>query len=329
MPDRTDQPGVYAVGVDVGGTKIAAALVDASGKLLGNTRCPTVISGPESTLDGIASTVSLAIQSTGIADSDIRGVGLGIPGTVDPVLGLGLASVNLNWRNVAVVEGLERRLSIPCRIENDVRAAGLGEARFGAGVGKSSLVFLTIGTGVAASVILDGKIWRGSHGLAGEIGHTSFDPYGPQCKCGGTGCLEALVSGPAIAARAAAKVITASSSARRDSDALRGSKLTARIVFAAARQGNALALEVIEETCSYLALAIQWLVLSYDPQLMVLGGGVSQAGDQLLTPLTHHLQRLADASWVFGSIFNPDLVQLSTLGEDSGILGAAALFASD
>jgi glucokinase len=329
MPESTNYTGSYTVGVDVGGTKIAAALVDASGRLSGNTRCPTVISSPEATLEGIASTVSLAIQSTGIAASEIRGVGLGIPGTVDPVLGLGLASVNLNWKNVAVVEGLERRLSIPCRIENDVRAAGLGEARFGAGMGKSSMVFLTIGTGVAAAVILGGKIWRGSHGLAGEIGHTSFDPNGPKCKCGGSGCLEALVSGPAIAARAAAKIKIAGSSADRHSELQQIPDLTAQMVFAAARQGDSLALEAVEEACSYLALAIQWLALSYDPQVIVLGGGVSQAGDLLLKPLMSHVQRLADASWVFGGIFTPKLVQLSSLGENSGILGAAALFGND
>ena len=271
MPENSRPFKPYTVGVDVGGTKIAAALVDAHGRLFGNTRCPTEISSPEATLDGIASTVSQVIKSTDVTASEIRGVGLGIPGTVDAPLGLGLASVNLNWRNVAVVEGLEQRLSISCRIENDVRAAGLGEARFGAGAGKSSLVFLTIGTGVAASAILDGKIWRGSHGLAGEIGHASFNPDGPQCKCGGKGCLEALVSGPAIAARAAAKVKSFERSAGKIADALRAPNLTAQLVFAAARQGDALALETVEETCSYLAVAIQWLALSYDPQVIVLG----------------------------------------------------------
>jgi len=329
MPESSKPSKPYTLGVDVGGTKTAAALVDERGRLFGNTRCPTEISSPEATLDGIASTVSQVLESTGVEASEIHGVGLGIPGTVDASIGLGLASVNLNWRNVAVVEGLEQRLSIPCRIENDVRAAGLGEARFGAGAGKSSLVFLTIGTGVAASAILDGKIWRGSHGLAGEIGHVSFNPDGPQCKCGGKGCLEALVSGPAIAARAAAKAKTFKRSAGRVADALRAPDLTAQQVFAAARQGDTLAVETVEETCSYLALAIQWLALSYDPQVIVLGGGVSQAGDLLLAALMRHAQRLADESWVFGSIFKPGLVQLSTLGENSGILGAAALFGND
>jgi glucokinase len=105
--------------------------------------------------------------------------------------------------------------------------------------------------------------------------------------------------------------------------------LTAQTVFAAARQGDSLSLEAVEETCSILALAIQWLALSYDPQVIVLGGGVSQAGDLLLTPLLRHAQRLADASWVFGGVFTPELVQLSPLSENSGILGAAALFGSD
>jgi glucokinase len=322
MQRNSDQTESDIVGVDVGGTKIAAALVDARGGLSAKTRCPTDTANPEATLDSIAAAVQQVIRSAGLKPGRIKGVGLGIPGSVDPELGLGLASVNLNWRDVAVVAGLQARLDLPCRIENDVKAAGLGEAHYGAGQGKRSLIFLTVGTGVAASVVLDNKIWHGTHGLAGEIGHTVFDPHGPLCKCGGTGCLEALVSGPAIAARAAARIRPTNGSKVADE-----TFTTAQKVFEAVNRGDELALQTVDETGFYLAQAVQWLALSYDPDVIVLGGGVSQAGDLLLAPMLRHAQRLADASWVFGGIFTPQLVQISRLGENSGILGAAALFA--
>lgn len=314
--------GPCVVGVDVGGTKIAAALVDAGGRLSGLTRCPTDVSSPQATLEGIAATVGLALQAAGASAGQVLGVGLGIPGLVDPDGGIGLASVNLGWRDVAVTAYLQQRLGLPCRIENDVRAAGLGEAAFGAARGLDNFIYLSLGTGVAAAVILDGRVWRGAHGLAGEIGHTQFDPELPPCKCGGVGCLEALVSGPAIAARAALKLKSAQSRSSLDP----ATPITAQAVFAAARLGDALALESVDEACAYLARAVQWLALAYDPQLIVLGGGVSQAGELLLEPLSSHLRRLAQSSWVFGGIYSPQLVQVSPLGENSGVLGAAALF---
>lgn len=322
MPQFSGESVTCVVGVDVGGTKIAAAVVDESGNLLSCARFPTDTSHPEATLDSIAHAARQAIESFGSNEKCLAGIGLGIPGLVDPILGIGLASVNLNWKDVAVVAGLERRLSLPCRIENDVKAAGLGEARFGAAQGKSRFIYLTIGTGVAAAIILDGQVVRGSHGLAGEIGHAVFDPRGPRCKCGGTGCLEALVSGPSIAARATGKL-----RAPGTNSILQLNGLSAQQVFSAASQGDALSQETVDETCRYLAQAVQWLALAYDPEIIVLGGGVSKAGAGLLQPLTHHLRGLAEASWVFGRIYHPELVQISPLGENSGILGAAALFA--
>ena len=324
-PDLAEPP--IVVGVDVGGSKVAAALVDARGGIFGSLRSPTELSSSEATLDCIASTVNRSIQSSGIPRGQISGVGVGIPGMVDPVLGIGVASVNLNWKDVAVVQALQSRLVLPCWIENDVKAAGMGEARYGAGKGKRSLVFLTIGTGVAAAVILENNIYRGSSGLAGEIGHAVIDRRGPACKCGGQGCLEALVSGPAIAARAAGKIQSGRHSVIADMIEGHTADLSARTVFEAARLDDPLALETIDDACQDLAIAIQWLALAYDPQVIVLGGGVSQAGSLLLTPLMRQVQRLASASWVFGKLYNPEFLQISRLGEQIGVLGAAALFA--
>jgi glucokinase len=291
--------------------------------MLGRAYRPTDIHSLEATLDGIARTVEQAIRESGIPREQVRAVGLGIPGIVDPVRGIGVASVNLNWRDVPVKAEMEDRLGLPCAIENDVKAAALGEVRFGAGKGLDNLVFLTIGTGIAAAIVLNNKVYRGPGGMAGEIGHAMIDRNGPQCKCGGYGCFEALASGPAIAARAAQKLgsgVTSLLAEARDA-------LTAEDVFRAAAKGDALALETAEEVGEYVAFVIQFLALAYDPRLVVLGGGVPQAGKPFLDPILRSLERQAQQNWVFREIYRPGFLQVSQLGNDIGVLGAAALVA--
>ena len=312
------------VGVDVGGTKVLACLVDGMGSLSGRVYRPTIVDSPEATLDGIAGAVEQAIRESGVSRQRVRAVGLGIPGLIDPVRGIGVASVNLNWRDVPVKAEMEARLGLPCAIENDVKAAALGEARYGAGKDLENLVFLTIGTGVAAAIVLGNKVYRGPNGMAGEIGHAMIERDGPPCKCGGYGCFEALASGPSIAARAARKL----SSGRPSLLAKAGEGLTAEDVFQAAARGDALAQETAEEVGAYVAFAVQFLALAYDPRMVVLGGGVPQAGKPFLDPVLHSLERQARQNWVFGEIYQPGFLQVSQLGSDIGVLGAAALVAT-
>jgi glucokinase len=316
------------VGVDVGGTKIAASLVDKQGSLLGHVRCPTDITSPEATLDSIACAVFQAIQKCGLSREHVQAAGFGIPGVIDPVNGIGIASVNLNWRDVPVKAGLEARLGLPCSIENDVKAAAMGEARYGAGKNLHSLVFMTIGTGIAAGIVLDNKIYRGANGMAGEIGHTVIDREGPLCKCGGYGCFEALASGPAIAARAVQKVGSGRQSILSVVAEQSVELLTAEDIFSAAAQEDELALETITEVGEYVAFAIQFIALAYDPQVIVLGGGVPQAGQLFLDPILRSLARVAAQNWVFAKLFGPGFVRVTQLGEDIGVLGAAALAVS-
>jgi len=311
------------VGVDVGGTKILAALVDEHGSLLGRVYRPTDVRSPEVTLDCIAGTVEQAIREGGCSVKQVRAVGLGIPGIIDPVRGIGVASVNLNWRDVPVKAALEARLGLPCAIENDVKAAALGETRYGAGKGLESLVFMTIGTGISAAIVLENRIYRGPTGMAGEIGHAVIDWDGPKCKCGGRGCFEALASGPAIAALAARKL----RSGRRSLLANVGDALTAEDVFKAAVQGDGLALETANEVGQYVAFAIQFIALAYEPSLVVLGGGVPQAGKPFLEPVQRSLDSLARENWVFREVYRPGFLRVSELGSDIGVLGAAALVA--
>lgn len=317
----------YIVGVDVGGTKIAASLVDARGQIICNVRQPTDISNPEATLDSIAATVDRVIQNGGLSRGDVQAIGLGIPGLVDPQNGIGIASVNLNWQNVKVKMGIEKRVGLPCAIENDVKAAALGEARYGAGKGLSNLIFLSIGTGISSAFISDKKIYRGPNGMAGEIGHTVLERGGVLCKCGGHGCFEALASGPAIAARAARKIRGGRTSLMLQTSGANTIELTGEAVFQAASQGDEVAVETLEEVCEYIAIAIQFLALAFDPQIVVLGGGVAQAGKPFVEPVKLALGRLAEESWVFAKIYSASFVQVTQLGGDIGMLGAAALVA--
>lgn len=315
----------FVIGVDVGGTKVAAGLVDSEGQIHNPIRKPTNTSSPKATIKSIASIVESIIVESGVDRQSIRGVGLGIPGLVDPKLGIGLASVNLQWRDVPVKAQLEDLLDIPCVIENDVRAAAMGEACYGAVQGVKNLIYLSIGTGIACGIILEGKLYHGANGIAGEIGHAMIDFNGPPCKCGGNGCFEALAAGPAIAATAMAKIQFYQDSLLMALCERKIESLTSQMVFQAADQGDPLAKETLYTISSFIAFVLQFLILAYDPQRVVLGGGVPMAGNLLLEPVLKRLQNRAAESWVLAKALKPGLVQLTTLGENIGILGAAAL----
>lgn len=325
-PSRADQKRI--IGADVGGTKIAACLVDVDGKVLSSVRRPTDLAGPEATLDSIANAVKELMTSNGIDPKGIDAIGFGIPGLVDAEKGIGIASVNLGWKDVPVRVGLERRLGIRCAIDNDVRAGALGEARFGAARGLKNWVYLNIGTGISAVILLEGKVFLGVRGLAGEIGHAVIVPDGPKCKCGGEGCLEAVASGPGIAERALEKVTNGriSSLAAQASSAAR-ERLTAEAVFEAAGAGDGVAVETLEEVGTLMAYALQYLALAYDPDVIVIGGSVVRGSPLLFGTIRGKLRELSDRSWVFAKSYSKDLVVLSALGNNAGVLGAAALVA--
>ena len=315
------------VGVDVGGTKIAAAVVDSAGQIYGRVQHPTDVSRPEMTLQSIAGAIAGAIEAAGMAISDISAIGLGVPGKVDPETGTGLVSVNLGWRNVPVTPALEALLGIRCAIENDVRAAALGENYYGAGRQARNMVYLSLGTGIAAGFIVDGRLYRGTTGFAGEIGHAIVERDGPRCKCGAHGCLEALAAGPAIAERAQAAMTAGRATSLREFLVQGAGRLTGQDVCEAATRGDPMAEDVLREIGAYLAYGIHLLAMFMDPELIVLGGGVSLAGYVLLHTVREHAGRLAAEAPMFSEVYQPEMIQLTALGRDAGILGAAALVA--
>jgi glucokinase len=315
------------IGVDVGGTKIAACLIDLHGRILSTVRRPTDVTTPDATLDSIAG-AAIELMHVNLLDSNrINAIGFGIPGLVDAERGIGIASVNLGWKNVAVRAGLESRLGIHCVIDNDVRVGALGEACFGAAKGLKNLVYLNVGTGISAVIQINGKFFMGSRGFAGEIGHAVLIPDGLLCKCGGRGCFEAVASGPGIAQRALEKINAGRESMIAAQGLENAQSLTAEKVFDAATHGDPLAMEILHEIGTLMAYSLEYLALAYDPDIIVLGGSVVLGSSLLFQIIQQQLQELADSSWVFGKVYSKKLVQLSTLGNNAGVLGAAALVA--
>lgn len=319
---RTDKSTV--IGVDVGGTKIAGALVNHKGILQGHLVHRTNILSTAATLDSIAKLIHDILQRENMNGANIRGIGLGIPGLVDPEQGIGIASVNLNWENVFVKDEIQKRTGIPCAIENDVKAAALGELRYGASKGLKNLVYLNIGTGVAAAIVLNRKIYRGQNDMAGEIGHAVVDIHGPKCKCGGQGCLEAIVSGPAIVRRIQTKIESGQESILAQ-QLNRKPEITSKDVYEAASIGDLAALETVHEVSRFLANAIQFLALAYDPQRIVLGGGVAYSTPLFFENLMQAIKQLSQESWVSRHLLTPNFITVTPLGSNIGILGAAAL----
>lgn len=261
-----------------------------------------------------------ALESSKVAPKQIIGVGLGTPGVVDAEKGIMLSeAVNIpNWKGRNLKKELEQVLGLPTLIDNDANAAGFGEYVFGAGKGSKNLVFVTLGTGVGGAVILNGEIVRGASFVAGELGHISIDPNGPKCGCGNYGCVELFASGPAIAQKAREYVLRGVET--KISKIVPPEEITAEHVAKAAQEGDLLAQSILAEAGKILGVALSGIVNLLNPDCIVIGGGVAQAGDWILEPVRWEIKRraLPDATKVLR-------VVPAALGTNAGILGTAAL----
>lgn len=310
----------YAIGLDLGGTKIAAGLMAADGKLLAESvRATPVRSGVASVVDALVEAAQEAATQADVPPDAILGVGLGSPGPVDERRGVVVFAPNLFWKDVPVIELLATRLPWPCWLVNDADAAALGEARYGAGQGSDSLLYLTVSTGIGGGIIIGGRLYSGAHGMAGEFGHIVVDQAGPVCRCGQRGCLEAMASGTATARRAAEALAQGRPSVLRELSEGDPERVTARLVGEAAERGDVLAREVLNETAHYLGLGLVTLVNSFDPDLVVIGGGLAALGDVLLDPV-----RKAVREGALPLASREVRVVQAGLGRLSGVIGAAA-----
>lgn len=307
-------------GVDVGGSKIAVLVVDRDLNVCGRQSIPTAIGAPDAAADQIAGAIQAAAAESGIDVDRLAAVGVGVPGRVDTDTGVVSLAVNLGWRWLPLRDRLEGLLGIPCAIENDVRAAagGILERRLLGDV--RDFVYLSVGTGISAGVVLDGAVHRGIRGLAGEIGHIVVDAAGPRCPCGLAGCLETIAAGPAIA-RAAVEAIAT----ERATSLSAIGDLDAADVYGAAAAGDELSTEIVNRAGRSLARAIHALVMTYDIERVVLGGGVTGAGGGFLAPVLAELDVMRTASELAAEMLPPDIVAISPDGRDAGSWGAVSV----
>ena len=289
---------IMIIGIDLGGTKIAAALATPSGRILTDVNIPTEADqGKNRVIDNIKKAVYALIRGQ---KTQISCMGIGVPGPILYEKGIVIEPPNLpGWKRVNLKKVLEKEFKVPVHLDNDANCAALAEAYFGAGRKARHFIYITISTGIGGGIIIDRKLYRGAIGAAGEFGHMIIDPRGPKCGCGNFGCFEALASGTAIKKRAGMDAIS---------------------VELAARQGDKKAIKVIEKTAHYLAIGIANLVNIFNPEMVILGGGVSKMRELLLTPIRKEFKKYA----LTLPAKNVKIVR-AKLGSESGVLGAVAL----
>jgi glucokinase len=317
----------FIVGIDLGGTNIAAGAMPTDGtREIAMRMAPTrADEGAAAVVERIARMVeevmAHSIAETGAERSDFLGVGIGSPGPLDRVRGVVIVTPNLGWRDFPLRDEVSSRVNLPASLDNDANCATLGEWWCGAAKGGRNVVGLTIGTGIGGGLILDGKLYHGASDAAGEIGHTTIDSTGRRCKCGNYGCLEAYASGPAIANRAREAMEVDGSSILTELVDGDMSRVTAQTVFEAAKRGDAIALEVVRDTAHFLGVGLSTLINVFNPDTVVIAGGVTQAGDLLFDPLRAEIRRRAFKPAVEACRVVPGALPLS-----AGVVGAVATF---
>lgn len=308
-----------ALGIDLGGTAIKAGVVDRSGVVIVRGERPTEVGrGVAGVVANLAAVAAETARAAGVALSELDGVGIGAPGICDGPAGVVVNAVNLGWRDVAVARLLAEATGAPAFVENDANCAALGEQWCGAAKGSRHVMLLTVGTGVGGGLILNGQIYQGFSGWAGEIGHMAVVDDGLACNCGRRGCLETVASATAIAA--AARDAVATGRAPRLAEMSQSAALDTRLVIQAARDGDEPARAILAQAGTYLGKAVAALVTVLNPELVVIGGGGSAAGQLLLEPLRATVERRSmpgPASVV--------RVVAAQLGNDAGLIGAASL----
>jgi glucokinase len=301
-----------AIGVDLGGTKLAAGVVGRDGTVLRHTVTPTV----NESQDELLADIERAIAE--LLGDDVRAVGVGVPSTIDQRAGRAVSSVNVPLAGVDLRDDLAARFGLPVAIENDANAAALAEHRFGAGRGAAHMVMLTLGTGIGGGLVLNGELYRGAIGAAAELGHMVIDVDGPRCQgfCPGYGHFEAFASGQA-AARAACELADAQPEGALAQTRREGRELDGRLVTELARAGEPDAAEVVERIGFYLGIGIANYVNVFNPEVVVVGGGLAAAGDLVLEPARRVVAERALPT-------ARDMVRIVTaeLGPGAGLIGS-------
>jgi len=312
------------LGIDIGGTKVAAGMVTSRGKILSKVRVPMTSDGSEAEgLAAVERAISAALEQEPKRRAAVAAIGISSPGPLDPRKGIIINPPNLAcWHNFPLAKKIERLHGLPTFLDNDANAAALAEAIWGAGRGYGSVFYATLGTGIGTGVILGGQIYHGRTGAAAEGGHVSIDYHGPKCACGKLGCIEALAAGPAVSKRARERL--ASGGAGREqllalADGNPGA-VTAEMVGAAWHVGDPLAAAILQDTADLLAIWLGNIVDLFEPDVIIFGGGMGELMSEWFGRIREQL-----SAWTINSRCKEIPFVRARYGEDSGIAGAAAL----
>lgn len=306
----------YVIGIDLGGTKICGAYADIDGNVLSKYTLPTNASeGETAVLSRITTVIETVIKESGRSLDEVAAIGIGSPGPLDAKKGFILDSPNLPFKDFNLVQPFADKFGVPTYLENDANVAAVGEFLFGAGKGTENMVYVTVSTGVGGGAIINGKLYSGSTSNALEIGHTTILPGGPKCNCGNNGCAEALASGTAIARQAREAIASGLETSLKKYEVV-----TSYEVFKEAENGDKVAEDILHKSLRYLGVCVSNLIVSFDPEMVVIGGGVSKGGEIVFDIVKEVVQERCLKSMAEACKIVP-----AGLGTDAGVMGAVAL----
>jgi len=317
---------MYAIGVDLGGANLRVVVVNLENNIVAKiTKKTNADEGRDKVFRRVIDTIHEAIEHSKIEKEKIKGIGIGISGLIDHQRGVSLYCPNIEgWENVPVKRLVEEEFAVDTSVEDSSRAMALAEHWSGVARGIDNFIFVNVGVGIGCAIFIHGKLYRGIGGIAGEFGHITIDEAGPRCNCGNYGCLETLASGPAISRRARQAIEEGVVSLIEKLAEGKLEDITPEIVVEATKRGDKLAFNIMEKTGEYLGIGIADMINIFNPELIVIGAGVSQAGDILLKPLKRTVK--ARALELSSSMTN---IKVSQLGNNGGALGAAIMVLKD
>lgn len=304
----------YVVGVDLGGTKIYTALVNLEGNIIKEKTVETLAhEGEQAVMGRIIDTINYVVDGTD--KNSIKSIGIGSPGPLDVKNGIIVENSNLPFKNFAIVKTIKEKYDLPTYLDNDANVATLGEFMFGAGKGTENMVFITASTGIGGGAVLNGKLFRGATGNALEVGHMTVAAEGPRCGCGNLGCAEALGSGTAIGKRAKEAVLSNAVTSLKNYE-----NVTSKEVFKEAANGDRVAKNILNTSLTYLGIAVANTITNFDPEKVVVGGGVVNGGDIVIETIRNVVAERCMPPFVENCT-----IEKAILGGKAGVLGAAAL----
>ena len=313
---------MYRLGIDLGGTNIATGVVDENFKIIGSGKVKTNAPRPaEEIVDDMVKSALMAVKDANLTINDIDSIGVGTPGSVVQTTGVVTYSNNLGFYNLPLAEMLEKKLGKKVYIENDANAATYGEYIAGAGKGAENFVAITLGTGVGGGIIIGGKIYSGSNFAGGELGHTVIQMNGEACTCGRNGCFEAYASATALIRQTKQAMIKFPESKMWEICNKDINNVSGRTAFDGARSGDEAAIGVVNDYINYLSVGIANIINTFQPDVLCVGGGISNEGEYLMAPV----RKLVKGENYARNMEKNTEIKAATLGNDAGIIGAAYL----